>query len=272
MTHTFLTDRPSIMGIINVTPDSFSDGGKYYGAEQAVLHGLKLLEEGADILDVGGESTRPGAPAVSADEEMARVIPVIEGLAASGKAAHISIDTRHAATMRAAVHAGATIINDVSALEDNPESLETVAALGVPVCLMHKIGAPRDMAQNTPKYDDVCGEIISYLNARIDLCIKAGIEKSNIVLDPGIGFNKTVEDNLNVLRNLERFTATGYPVLIGASRKRFIGQVTGVARAEDRLAGSLAVAFYAVQKGAHILRVHDVAETRQMLEMYAALI
>lgn len=261
-------DAPRIMGIVNVTPDSFSDGGRHATTEAAIAHALHLAGEGADILDIGGESTRPGSDPVSIDEELRRVIPVIGGLAGKTEA-RISIDTRKAEVMRAATKAGADIINDVSALTWDPASLKTVADLGVPVILMHCLGDPRTM-QDQPHYDDVLLDVFDYLEARIDACHRAGIPSGKIVIDPGIGFGKTLDHNLALLSSLALFHGTGCPVLLGASRKRMIGTLTGITQAANRGAGSIGAALAAAGQGAQILRVHDVAITREALTVWRA--
>lgn len=255
------------MGVVNVTPDSFSDGGAFFDPAAAVSHGFRLAEEGADILDVGGESTRPGAVPVSAQEEMDRVLPVIEGLKGCG--ALLSIDTRHAATMREAVRAGAGMINDIHALRGEG-SLAAAAESGVPVCLMHMRGQPGAM-QDAPAYDDVVSDIMDFLTQRIESCVAAGIPKSRIVIDPGIGFGKTLLHNVEILKNIKTFKELNVPVLIGVSRKSFIEKICpGVAPA-DRLPGSLAAELWALQQGADILRVHDVAATRQAVAVLQAI-
>ncbi len=261
--------KPRIMGVVNVTPDSFSDGGDFIDAGTAVSHGLALLEAGADILDVGGESTRPGAVAVSQDEEMRRVLPVIRGLADAG--APISVDTRHAAVMAAALEAGAALVNDVTALEGDADSLRIVADSGCSVVLMHKKGEP-DAMQENPVYGDVVAEVLDYLQGRIATCAEAGIPLDKISIDPGIGFGKTIDHNLALLAHLDRFLELGRAVVLGTSRKSFIPAIT--ARSEppkERLGGSLASGLYGAIHGAHILRVHDVAATRQMLEVWRAI-
>lgn len=257
-------NRPLIMGVVNVTPDSFSDGGHHARVEDAVAHGLKLKAEGADILDIGGESTRPGADPVSVDEELARVIPAIEGLVAAG-AGPLSIDTRNAAVMQAAVQAGAGLINDVSALAHDPAALAVAAALNVPVVLMHAKGQPKNM-QDDPHYDDVVSEVLDYLTARARAAEEAGIDRSQIVIDPGIGFGKTLAHNLALMQALGRFAQTPWPVLLGASRKRFIAALDEAgADVGNRLGGSLAAVAAGYQKGCRIFRVHDVMATKQLL-------
>ncbi|HUS97467.1 MAG TPA: dihydropteroate synthase [Hyphomicrobiaceae bacterium] len=261
-------DRPRIMGVINVTPDSFSDGGKFGATEAAIAHGIKLVEDGADILDIGGESTRPGAAPVGREEELRRVIPVIEGLSDRVDAL-LSVDTRKADVMRRAVEAGADIINDVSALTFDRSSLETAGELGVPIVLMHAQGDPRTM-QDAPSYDDVVLDVFDYLEARIDACQRAGITKDKIVIDPGIGFGKTIDHNLTLTSALSQFHGLGVALLYGASRKRFIGTLSGVEEAGARVHGSVAAALQAVSQGAQIVRVHDVAATRQALAVWQA--
>ena len=261
-------DRPLIMGVVNVTPDSFSDGGDYLKTNAAVSGALSLAADGADILDIGGESTRPGAAEVSVEEELDRVLPVIEQIA--GRAQPISIDTRKAAVMSAALEAGASIINDVSALEFDPKALAVAAASDAPVILMHARGGPETM-QKDPRYDNVLLDVFDYLEGRVVACEAAGIPHSRLIVDPGIGFGKTVAHNLALLRGLSLFRALGCPVLLGASRKSFIGRLAGTPAAKDRVAGSLAAALWAVREGADIVRVHDVAETRQALAVWNAI-
>jgi dihydropteroate synthase len=259
-------DRPRIAGIINVTPDSFSDGGEFFDAARAIEHGLRLVEQGADLLDVGGESTRPGAQPVGADEEISRVAAVIEALARQ-TTVPIAIDTSKPAVMRAAVAAGAGFINDVRALRDDG-ALDAAADLKVPVCLMHMQGEPRTM-QDDPHYDDVVSDVRRFLAERIFACEMSGIDKKRIVVDPGFGFGKTLEHNLALLRALDQFAALGVPMLVGLSRKGMIGALTGRDEPSDRAAGSAAAALLAVQKGAAIVRVHDVAITRDALAIWA---
>ncbi len=251
------------MGIVNVTPDSFADGGRFVEAAAAVTHAAGLVAEGADILDVGGESTRPGAAGISANEELDRVIPVIERLAREFDVP-VSIDTSKAIVMREAVAAGAKMINDVCALESE-DALATAAGLGVPVCLMHMRGNPRSM-QAAPAYDNVTDEIVDYLRKRIDSSLAAGIKSHDIIIDPGFGFSKTLEHNLQLLRELDRLVGLGYPVLVGLSRKSMLGTMTN-RDVDDRLAGSLALALLAAQNGAAIIRVHDIAPTVDVLRV-----
>ncbi|MCC5984912.1 MAG: dihydropteroate synthase [Rhodobacteraceae bacterium] len=262
-------DRPRIMGILNVTPDSFSDGGVLADRATAVTAGIAMARQ-ADLLDIGGESTRPGALPVSPDAEIARTVPVIAELRAAGITTPISIDTRNAVVARAALAEGADMVNDVSALTHDPDMAALVAEAGVPVCLMHAQGDPQTM-QDNPRYDDVVAEVLDWLDARVAAATAAGIARARIVIDPGIGFGKTLDHNLALLRWLSVFHDTGLPVLLGASRKRFIGTITGVETAGERLAGSLAVALHGARQGAHVLRVHDVAQTRQALDMWQAL-
>ena len=260
-------DRPRVMGILNVTPDSFSDGGRFASVEAAVEHGLDMVAEGADLIDVGGESTRPGAEPVGVDEELARVIPVIEALARQ-VAVPVSVDTSRPEVMRAAVAAGAGMINDVQALLGEG-ALQTAADLAVPVVLMHMQGVPRDM-QESPHYDDVVAEVHGFLAQRLFACEMAGIDRRRIVIDPGFGFGKTLAHNLALLARLERFTDLGVPVLAGLSRKRSIGEMTGRQAPAERVHGSVAAALIAAQRGAAILRVHDVAATVDALKVWNA--
>lgn len=260
---------PRIMGVVNVTPDSFSDGGQFKTQSQAVDHALRLVEEGAYIIDIGGESTRPGAKPVSAEEELSRVMPVIENL--SGKTdAVVSIDTRRSSVAREAVAAGAVIWNDVSALAYDDDSVETAAMLGCDVVLMHALGDPRTM-QDDPTYEDVVMEVIAYLAGRIELCVAAGIDRKKIIADPGIGFGKTLDHNLALIGNLDRFQALEVPILLGASRKRFIAALDQEGPAANRLGGSIAAAIAGYARGADIVRVHDVAATRQALNIAKAI-
>ncbi len=260
-------DMPRVMGIVNVTPDSFSDGGAHFDADAAIAHGLKLAEEGADLLDIGGESTRPGAGEVAIEDELRRVIPVIEALAAQ-LAIPISIDTSKPEVMRAAVEAGAGMINDVFALRRDG-ALDAAAALGVPVVLMHMRGEPRTM-QDAPDYDDVVGEVHRFLAERIFAAEMAGVARRNIVVDPGFGFGKTTAHNLQLLAQLRRFTELGVPVLAGMSRKKSIGELTGHEDPRERVFGSVAAHLIAAQNGAMLLRVHDVAATVDALKVWNA--
>lgn len=258
-------ERPLIMGIVNVTPDSFSDGGLYANKDSAVAHARALLDEGADILDIGGESTRPGAAPVSSDEERRRVLPVIEALAGSGAA--ISVDTQKPEIMRDAIAAGAGMVNDVNALLA-PGALETVAPSGAAICLMHKRGDPRTM-QDDPRYDDVVGEVRSFLAERVAAARAVGIGAERIVIDPGFGFGKTLEHNLVLLQRLAEFTGLGAAVLAGLSRKSTLGRITGRGT-EQRVHAGVAAALIAVQNGAGIIRTHDVAATRDALAVWNA--
>jgi dihydropteroate synthase len=258
-------DRPRLMGIVNVTPDSFSDGGRYADTERAVAHGLALLEAGADILDIGGESTRPGGDPVSPDEEARRVLPVVRALTERG--AVVSIDTRHAAVMVQAVAAGAAIINDISALEGDPQALRVAAESRAAVILMHMQGDPRTM-QQAPVYACAPLDVFDYLAGRLVACEAAGIPRAKLCVDPGIGFGKTVEHNCQILARLGLYHGLGVPVLLGVSRKRFIAGLSRGEPATARLAGSLAAGQVGLDAGCQILRVHDVAETAQMAAVW----
>ncbi len=257
---------PQIWGVVNVTPDSFSDGGRYLDTDAAIAHGLALAEQGADVLDIGGESTRPGADPVSEDEEIRRVVPVLEALRAAGSEAQLSIDTRHAAVAAAALDAGATIVNDVSAGLD-PEMLPLVARSEVECVLMHMQGEPGTM-QAAPHYDDVVAEVREYLGRRVEAAVNAGIDPALLWIDPGIGFGKTLEHNLALLRNLEAFVSDAR-VLLGTSRKSFLGRLTGREDPGERIAGSLVCAVRAALAGVHAVRVHDVAATHDALRVFA---
>jgi dihydropteroate synthase len=259
--------EPCVMGVLNVTPDSFSDGGRFLDRAAAVERGLAMVGEGAAIIDVGGESTRPGATGVDVDEEIARIVPVIEQLAARVPVP-ISVDTTKQAVMRAAIAAGASLINDVNALRA-PGALQVVATTGAGVCLMHMQGEPRTM-QAAPAYTDVVGEVRQFLAERIAACIAAGISRDRICVDPGIGFGKRPEHNLALLAAIDRLADSDLPVLIGVSRKSLVGMITGRAPA-DRLAGSVAFAALAVMGGAAIIRAHDVAETLDAVKVASAL-
>ncbi|WP_202842771.1 dihydropteroate synthase [Luteimonas saliphila] len=260
-------DRTRVMGVVNVTPDSFSDGGAHATIDAAVAYGLKLVEEGADLLDVGGESTRPGAGEVSVAEELQRVLPVIERLSRE-TALPISIDTSKPDVMRAAVEAGAGMINDVYALRRGG-ALDMAASLAVPVVLVHMLGEPRSM-QDAPEYDDVVGEVHRFLTERVFTLEMAGISKKRIVVDPGFGFGKSTGHNLQLLAQLERFTELGVPVMAGLSRKRTIGELTGREDPQARVHGSVAAHLLAAQRGARIVRVHDVAATVDALKVWQA--
>jgi dihydropteroate synthase len=261
-------DQPQVMGILNVTPDSFSDGGQFGDSGAAVEAGVQMASEGAGILDVGGESTRPGAQTVWAQDEIERVRPVIERLAAGGSA--VSIDTRKSEVMSAALQAGARLVNDVSALTFDPRSAEVLAASDAPVILMHHSGDPETMQQD-PRYDDVLVEVYLWLQDRIAAAEAAGIDRSRILVDPGFGFGKTVAHNLELMNGLALFHSLGCPVVVGASRKRTIGALSNEAPADNRLAGSIAFALKAVEQGAQIVRVHDVPETVQALRIWRGL-
>lgn len=257
-----------VMGIVNVTPDSFSDGGAFLQFEAAVAHGQALAAAGAEILDVGGESTRPGAEPVPVEEELRRVVPVVEHLVrATG--AIISVDTRRAPVMRAAVAAGARIVNDITALSGEPDSLEAVAATDASVVLMHMQGEPQTM-QRAPHYDHAPSEVFDYLAARVDACIAAGIARERIAVDPGIGFGKTVDHNLELIEALPMLRGLGCTVLLGVSRKGFIGRLGGGAAPEERAAASVATALRGIDRGADIVRVHDVADTVRALSLWNA--
>jgi dihydropteroate synthase len=261
----FALDRPLVMGVLNVTPDSFSDGGHWFDAERAIAHGRALAAAGADIVDVGGESTRPGAAELPPGEEIRRVTPVVRALAEAG--AVVSIDTRHKAVMEAALAAGAHIVNDVSALTHDPDSIALVARREVPVVLMHMRGEPRTM-QCQPVYDSPLVEVLEYLDGRIAACAAAGIPRERIVVDPGIGFGKLDPHNLELIAGIAAFHALGCGVMLGVSRKSMIARLSRGEPPDARLPGSLAAALVALQQGVQILRVHDVAETRQALALW----
>lgn len=261
-----LGTRTFIMGIVNVTPDSFSDGGHFFSPARAMQHARQLIEEGADLLDIGGESTRPGAQAVGIEEELERVLPVLEGLSDCG--VPLSVDTLKPEVMRAAIRAGADMINDVNAL-CSEGALQVVADSAVAVCLMHMQGEPRTM-QHSPQYQDVVAEVKAFLDARIAAAEQAGIQRNRMVIDPGFGFGKTLEHNLDLLRQLDAFAGLGVPLLAGLSRKSMLGLLTGLPVGE-RMVPSVAAAVIAAMKGAKILRVHDVKETRQALQIFNAL-
>lgn len=265
-----ISRRPLLMGVVNVTPDSFSDGGEFLDSEAAISHALKLMEEGVDILDIGGESTRPGAEAVTIEEEQRRVLPVIKGVRKAGCKTPISIDTRHSDTMRKALQYGADIVNDISALVHDNESLSVVSEAQIPVILMHMQGSPETM-QNSPEYDDVVEAVYAFLEERIERCTQAGIDQKKIIVDPGIGFGKTLEDNLKLLKNIDKFHKLKCPVLLGASRKSFIEKICPHTYPQDRLPGSIAAMLSAYQKGVQIFRVHDVAESRQAFGVFSAI-
>ena len=257
--------RPLVMGIVNITPDSFSDGGKYLQRDAALAHAHQLIQEGADLLDIGGESTRPGAQIVSVQQELDRIMPVIEGL--RGIPLPISVDTSKPEVMRAAVKAGASMVNDINALQD-AQALAAVAESNAAVCLMHMQGNPQTMQQQ-PHYQDVVAEVLQFLRTRLDACLASGIERERIVLDPGFGFGKTLGHNLDLLRRLNEFSALGVPLLIGLSRKSMLGAITGQ-DADHRDHASVAAALLAVQRGAKIVRVHDVGATVDALKVWNA--
>lgn len=260
---------PRVMGIVNTTPDSFSDGGLHAAAADAIAGGLRMTAAGADILDIGGESTRPGAQTVSVDEEIARVVPVIEGLRAQGFAGTISVDTRKAGVARDALTAGADLINDVSGFTYDPDLAGVAAGADVPVCVMHGPVDPATMHLD-PRYDDVLLDVYDFLEARIAALEAQGIARGHIIADPGIGFGKTLEHNLALLARLSLFHCLGVPILLGASRKRFIGTIGKVPQASDRMPGSIAVALAGIAQGVQIVRVHDVAETLQAIAVWRA--
>jgi dihydropteroate synthase len=255
---------------VNVTPDSFSDGGNFLNTEKAVSHALRLLEEGADILDIGGESTRPNAEPVLPAEEERRILPVIEAIKKQVPKAVVSVDTRHASTMQKAIECSADIINDISALSHDDESLDVVSKAQIPVILMHMQGTPETM-QDRPHYDDVIEDVFEFLKARIEVCVAAGIDHSKIIADPGIGFGKTLEDNLKILKNLDKFHDLNCPILLGASRKSFIEKLCPNTPADKRLAGSIAAAIHGLEQGVQLFRVHDVKETKQAFKVWQAM-
>ena len=260
--------RPQVMGILNTTPDSFSDGGQFDSRATARAHAVRLMQEGADIIDIGGESTRPGADLIAVDEEISRTKPAILDVRQVSPLP-LSIDTRKAPVAAAALDAGIDWINDVSALTFDREMARLAASSGAPVCMMHAPSDPKTMQQNA-QYEDVLLDVYDYLAARVDFALAQGILRQNIIVDPGIGFGKTLAHNLTLLRGLAVFHSLGCPILLGASRKRFIGTISGAEKAQDRMAGSVAVALAAAGQGAQILRVHDVLETVQALKLWAA--
>lgn len=270
--HHLFGNESVLMGILNVTPDSFHDGGAYNALDQSLVHAHEMIQEGAKIIDIGGESTRPGADIVPIDEEINRVVPVIKALSSDIKNQDItlSIDTRNAKTMEAALDAGATMINDVSALTHDPNSIDVAGAFDGPVCLMHMIKDPKSM-QNKPTYKDVCTEVKETLSAHMTQCIKAGIAPERLIIDPGIGFGKTLEHNLSLLKNIDLFHDLGAPIMLGVSRKSFIEKICPNTPSQDRLPGSLSSSLYAYSKGVQIFRTHDVAETKQAFDVFSAI-
>ncbi len=260
---------PVLMGVLNVTPDSFSDGGDFLDPEKAASRAAAMLDEGAQIIDVGGESTRPGSDPVSPDEEIHRVVPVIEQILAWRPDAIVSVDTHRATTAGAALVAGARVVNDVTALRGDPRMAELIAGARCPVVLMHMLGEPKTMQRN-PRYDDVAREVRDFLAGRAEQAVAAGIEPGNVILDPGIGFGKTLEHNLALLYHLDALVDLGFPVLVGASRKSFIGKITGAEEAKDRVSGTVAANVIAYERGATLFRVHDVRANREALAVARA--
>jgi dihydropteroate synthase len=256
-----------VMGILNVTPDSFSDGGQWFAFDRAVEHGRALIAEGADILDVGGESTRPWSEPVTVDEELRRVVPVIRALREAG--AQLSVDTAKLAVAEAAVDAGATYVNDVTAFRQDPELAGFVADRGCDCCLMHMLGEPRTM-QDDPRYDDVVDDVRAFLEQRVEFAVREGVREERIMVDPGIGFGKTLDHNLELLRRLDRIATIGFPVVIGTSRKSFLGRLTGREDPHERVAATVATTVLALERGASVFRVHDVAPTRDALAVATA--
>ncbi|QIN85201.1 dihydropteroate synthase [Rubrobacter tropicus] len=260
---------PALFGILNVTPDSFSDGGDFLDPEAAARHAAGMLEEGADAIDIGGESTRPGSDPVTEEEELRRVVPVIRAILQAHPDAGVSVDTYRASTAEAALEAGARIVNDVTALRGDRRMAALVADAGCPLILMHMLGEPKTM-QKEPRYDDVVREVRDFLARRADHAIAAGVDAENVALDPGIGFGKTLEHNLALLRNLEAIVGLGFPVLLGASRKRFLGRITGTEEAKDRVFGTVATTVLGYERGATLFRVHDVRANREALAVAEA--
>jgi dihydropteroate synthase len=271
-----------LMGVLNVTPDSFSDGGAFLGSDAAIAHAVELIAQGADILDVGGESTRPGAEPVSAEEELRRVLPALEGIAAADLDVEVSIDTSKASVARAAIAAGASIVNDVTALRGDPAMVEVLLGSDADCCLMHMLGEPRTMQEGVggvggPRYKDVVDEVRAFLEERLDFAVRAGVREERVMLDPGIGFGKTIDHNLELLERLGELAALGRPVLVGTSRKGFIGRILADAAGESepvavarRLPGTIATNVLALERGASVFRVHDVAPVRDALAVAAA--
>ena len=262
---------PVIVGVLNVTPDSFSDGGDFLGPERAVARAATMLDEGAQIIDVGGESTRPGSDPVSPEEEARRVVPVIRGIVAERPGAIVSVDTYRSGTAEAALSAGASVVNDVTALRGDPRLAEVVADARCPVILMHMLGEPKTM-QRDPRYGDVVREVRGFLAGRAERAVAAGVGEENIILDPGIGFGKTLEHNLALLNHLDSIVELGFPVLVGASRKSFIGGITGVGEAKERVPGTVATTVLAYERGATLFRVHDVRANREALAVTRAIL
>jgi dihydropteroate synthase len=265
------TAGPVIVGVLNVTPDSFSDGGEYLDPERAAARAAAMLDEGAQIIDVGGESTRPGSDSVTAEEEARRVVPVIEKILAERPGAVVSVDTYRSGTAGAALRAGARVINDVTALRRDPGLTGVVAEARCPVILMHMLGEPKTM-QRDPRYGDVVREVREFLAGRAESAVAAGVEEENIILDPGIGFGKTLEHNLALLNHLDSIVELGFPVLVGVSRKSFIGKLTGVEDPRERLFGTVAANVLAYERGATLFRVHDVRPNREALEVARAVL
>ena len=262
---------PVVVGILNVTPDSFSDGGNFLDPEAAAEHATIMLDEGAGVIDVGGESTRPGSDPVSQVEEIRRVVPVIERIIAARPEAVISVDTYRSATATAALNAGASLVNDVTALRGDPRMISVVTEAQCPVILMHMQGEPKNM-QREPRYTDVVREVKDFLRSRTEHAVRSGAHAENIIVDPGIGFGKTLDHNLRLLRDLEAIVDLGFPVLVGASRKRFIGSITGVQEAEQRVFGTVATTVLAYEKGATLFRVHDVRPNSEALDVAEAVL
>jgi dihydropteroate synthase len=262
---------PVVVGILNITPDSFSDGGDFLDPEAAAEHAATMLDEGADILDVGGESTRPGSDPVSLEEEIQRVIPVLERIRSVRPEAVISVDTYRAGTATAALEAGASLVNDVTALRGDPRMASVIQEAACPVILMHMQGEPKTM-QKEPHYEDVVYEVRNFLAERVEYAVAAGVRLENVIVDPGIGFGKNLEHNLDLLRNLDAIVDLGFPVLIGASRKSFIGKFTGVQEARDRVSGTVATTVLAYERGATYFRVHDVRANREALAVAEAVL
>ena len=260
-----------LMGVVNVTPDSFSDGGEWFDGDAALAHAADLVADGADILDVGGESTRPGAAPVPEHEELRRVVPIVEAAAARHPSTQISVDTSKLAVARAALDAGATYVNDVTAFRADPGMAALTAERGADCCLMHMLGEPRTM-QDDPRYDDVVSEVKAFLEARLAFAVAEGVPEERIQLDPGIGFGKTLEHNLELLRRLDELAALGRPLVVGTSRKGFIGRLTGRETPADRVHGTVATNVLALERGASVFRVHDVRPTRDALVVAAAML